>query len=416
MIKRLKIKLIVINMILVTIVLSITFIAVYLSTSEQISRDTIRLMEKMLDNRENIAPPKEIGGGKPVRNDENAPPPVYIPIFSVQLDTGNNILKIFENNISIVDDTVIENLIAASLKSGRPSGVLHEENLRYIIRKNEIGTKIVFADRSDEINRLNYLIKTSFLVGVGSLFCFFLISLYLAQWAVKPIAKSLEQQKQFVADASHELKTPLTVILANTDILLSNKEKTIAEQSKWIDYIKTEVERMTSLVNNLLFLAKTDDNKNDIVFSEVNFTDIVWSSILPFEPVAYEQGKAIESRIEDDVFLIGDEGKLRQLVVILLDNAIKYADPKGVITVLLNTQQDKIKLSVNNTGEPIPSEQLEEIFKRFYCVDKSRAREKGGYGLGLAIAESIVSSHHGKISVASMEKDGTTFMVTLPKK
>lgn len=416
MIKRLKIKLIAINMVLITIVLFSTFGAVYASTSHQIVNETNRSMQKMLDNKEDKAPPKiEIGGYTVKYGNEANTPPTNIPIFSVQLDAYNNLIKVFENNVTVVDEAALNDMIATSLKSNRTVGILYDQNFRYQIVKNELGTKIAFADRTDEINRLTSLVKTSALVGIGSLIGFFLISLFLARWAVKPIATSLEQQSQFVADASHELKTPLTVILANADILLTNKEKTIAEQQKWIEYIQTEAKRMTSLVTNLLFLAKIDDRKNDVILNEVNLSDIVWSSMLPFESVAFEQGKMIESKIENDLHTHGDEGKLKQLIVILIDNAIKYANHKGTITVSLIQDQEKVKLSVNNTGEPIPAGQLGHIFKRFYRVDKSRVREKGGYGLGLAIAESIVTAHRGKISVTSTEKEGTTFTVIFLK-
>ena len=150
------------------------------------------------------------------------------------------------------------------------------------------------------------------------------------------------------------MKTPLTVILANTDIVISHKEDTIHNQMKWIDYIKTEAERMTTLVNDLLFLAKTDAHKNEVIFSRINFSDTVWNCVLPFESVAFEQEKAIDSDIASDVF------------------------------------------------------------ERFYRVDESRAREKDGYGLGLSIAKSIIETHHGKIAVKSSESKGTTFTVSFP--
>lgn len=190
---------------------------------------------------------------------------------------------------------LIKEMIGSCLKSGNTNGVLSKVDFRYLMQKNSLGTKIVFADRTEEIDRLSSLIRSSALVGTGSLVAFYFISLFLAGWAVKPIEKSLLQQRQFVADASHELKTPLTVILANTDIVLSSKEKTVAQQQKWIDYIKIEAQRMTSLVNNLLFLAKADDNINNVVFSEINLSDTVWSCILPFEshiPIAIAAMKA----------------------------------------------------------------------------------------------------------------------------
>ncbi len=315
----------------------------------------------------------------------------------------------------MVDQSALNKIIATCLSSKKNTGILYEEDFRYLIQKNDEGTKNVFADRTDEISRLSSLIQNSVLVGIGSLIVFYFMSLFLAKWAVKPIEKSWQQQRQFVADASHELKTPLTVILANTDIVLANKEKTVGEEQKWIDYIKIEAQRMTSLVNDMLYLAKTDGGRSNVVFSEVNLSDTVWSCILPFESVAFEQGKTIENNIENDIVLQGRESELRQLIGILVDNAIKYASDKGQITVALSQIQEKIKFSVNNTGEPIPEEQLGLIFERFYRVDKSRVRKKDGYGLGLSIAKSIVDAHHGRISVTSTVQSGTTFTVIFQK-
>ncbi|MEN6391693.1 MAG: ATP-binding protein, partial [Syntrophomonas sp.] len=273
------------------------------------------------------------------------------------------------------------------------------------------GLRIAFVDRSMEITTLSSLIKTSVLVGVGSLSVFFLISLFLANLALRPAQKAWDQQKQFVADASHELKTPLTVILANAGIVLAHKEQTVEEQAKWIEYIQTEASRMSALVDNLLFLAKTDDVKSKIILNPVNLSDVVWRTVLPFEPVLYEQHKTLDSEIEPDLYINGDESRLKQLVGILLDNACKYADEHGTITVRLSKKAGEVILSVNNTGGIIPEDQIEHIFERFYRVDKSRARQEGGYGLGLAIAETIAQIHQAPIAVESSPDQGTTFSV-----
>jgi two-component system sensor histidine kinase CiaH len=205
-----------------------------------------------------------------------------------------------------------------------------------------------------------------------------------------------------------------TVILANTDIILSHKEDSINNQIKWINYIKAEAERMTTLVNDLLFLAKIDSNKNEVIFSKIDLSDIVWNCVLPFESIAFEEKKIIDSEIASDIFINGNSTRLKQLIFILIDNAMKYSNGKGHINVILTKTQDKINLSVNNTGEPIPKEKIIHLFERFYRVDESRARKKDGYGLGLAIAKTIVDAHHGKITVRSSETEGTTFTVSFP--
>lgn len=411
MINKLKKKFILINMILIFIVLSVTFIAIYVSTDHRLVRESSDILNRLINQETVTVPKKEIGGPTP---NKVVPPSSPIVTFAVQLDKNNKITKVFDENIDIVDTATLNSIISYCLKSKSETGIVANQDFRFLKQTNESGIKIAFADRSGEISTLKALIQTSILVGIGSLIAFFIISIFLASWALKPIQKSWEQQRQFVADASHELKTPLTVILANSDIVLSHKDDTISNQIKWINYIKTEAERMTTLVNDLLFLAKTDSNRNEVIFSEINFSDTVWNCVLPFESIAFEQEQIIDSDIAPDVFIRGDEGRLKQLIIILIDNAIKYCNEKGHINVTLEKTSDKVNLSVTNTGEPIPEEEIQHIFKRFYRVDKSRVREKGGYGLGLSIAKTIVDSHHGKINIKSSKYDGTTFTVSFP--
>jgi len=416
MISKLKTKFVFINMVLIFLILISTFTTLYISTNNRLVKDSNDMLQRTIEQK------NELHKNEPHKNDrdmgklssDSQPPPPPIFTFAVQLDKNNNITAVFYNNMDRSDTETLLVLVKAVLDYNNTTGLIQNKNYRFLKQTNEIGTKIAFADRSLEISTLNSLLKTSIFLGIGSLIAFFMVSLYLANWAIKPIKKSWEQQRQFVADASHELKTPLTVILANTDIVLSHKDDTINNQIKWIDYIKAEAQRMTTLVNELLFLAKTDAYKNDVILSEINFSDTVWTCVLPIESVAFEQEKTINSEIASDVFINGDLNRLKQLIVILIDNATKYTNENGNINVTLTRIQDKVNLSVNNTGEPIPKEQLPNIFERFYRVDESRARKKDGYGLGLAIAKSIADTHHGKIIVKSSKAEGTTFTITFP--
>jgi len=409
MINKLKIKFVYINMALIFVILSFTFAAVYVSTSDRLIRESNDILQKTIE-QENEIHKNQINIEE---QGNNSPPPLpQILSFAVQIDKNNNITDVFYNDVDKSDNDTLTTLVNSALKDNSTSGLIENKNLRFLKHVNERGTKIAFADRSLEINTLKSLLKTFIFVGIGSLIAFFIVSLYLANWAVKPIKKSWDQQRQFVADASHELKTPLTVILANTDIILSHKEDTIVNQLKWIDYIKTEGERMATLINDLLFLAKIDANNNDTTLSKINFSDIVWNCILPFESIAYEEEKTINTEITPDIFINGDSNKLKQLIFILIDNAVKYSNEKGKIKVILTSTHDKVTLSINNTGEPIPSEKIPHIFDRFYRVDESRARKKDGYGLGLSIAKSIVEMHNGKISISSSESGGTTFTIS----
>lgn len=410
MIKKLKKKFVFINMILIFIILSLTFGAVYISTSNRLVRESNDMLQKTIE-QENEIHKNQINIDDP---NNYSPPPPQILSFAVQLDKNNNITNVFYNNMDEEDMDTLMTLVNSALADSNTTGLIQNNSFRFLKHANEKGTKIAFTDRNLEINTLKSLLKTFILVGLGSLAAFFLVSLYLANWAIKPIKKSWEQQRQFVADASHELKTPLTVILANIDIILSHKEDAISNQIKWINYIKTEGERMTTLVNNLLFLAKTDSSKNEIDLCKVDFSDIVWNCVLPFESIAFEENKIINNEIPSNIFINGDNNRLKQLVFILIDNAIKYVNEKGNINVNLRQTQDKVYLSVNNTGEPIPKANIQNLFERFYRVDESRVRKKDGYGLGLSIAKNIVESHKGKINVTSSKAEGTTFTVSFP--
>lgn len=411
MINKLKIKFVFINMTLIVIILCFTFGAVYISTSNRLIRESNDVLQKTIE-QENEIHKNQINISS--SSTDSPPPPPQIFSFAVQIDKNDNLSEVYYNNLDKLDADKLTIIVNLAKSNNNTTGLIDNNNYRFLKHTNDKGIKIAFTDRSLEKNTLKSLLKTFIIVGIGSLIAFFAVSLYLANWAVKPIRKSWEQQRQFVADASHELKTPLTVILANTDIILSHKDDIINNQIKWINYIKTEGERMTTLVNDLLFLAKTDANKNEIIFYKINFSDIIWNCVLPFESVAFEEEKIIYNEITPDIFINGDSNRLKQLIFILIDNAIKYSNEKSTIKINLIKNQDKVYFSLNNTGECIPKEKISHLFERFYRVDESRVRKKDGYGLGLAIAKTIVDSHNGKITAKSSEAEGTTFTVSFP--
>lgn len=409
MIKKLRRKFILINMTLVSLVLLIVFATISMSNYQRLQSESRDALHRAIEQRKDKPPPKpEIGRLPP----ERKPLPIT-PVFSVVLDENNNIVYTTQQNVSISDD-VLTTAVEKALASEYHEGILHDLNLRFLRRDIRDGTKIAFADRSNEIHSMQNLFLISLVVFAGGLIAFFFISLFLSGWALRPVEKAWDQQRQFVADASHELKMPLTVILANIGILLAHRQDTIAQQFKWVENTQVEATRMKNLVDDLLFLAKSDATRVSLVYSELNFSNTVWSCLLPFEPVAFEHGITINANIKPDITVTGNESQLKQLITILLDNACKYAGEKGIVTVTLVREQKKVCLKINNTGIPIPDVDLQHIFERFYRADKSRAREQGGYGLGLAIAKSIVENHHAKITVESTKDQGTTFSVHFP--
>ena len=411
MIKKLRRKIVLINMSLVSVVLIIGFVAVIISSynksvlNNKESLDRVIMFAQHKPEDQNM----KFEIGKPNQDNNN----FVEPFFTVTLTDTDEIDVVNDENVAVSEE-VLKEAVATVLSKTEDFGTIGSLNLAYAVSETPTGKIIAFLDTTNQEQTMTNLLVTCLLVGAPGLLAFFLISLFLARLAIKPVETAFEQQRQFVADASHELKTPLTVILANTGILMNHKKDTIEEQSKWISYIKAEAERMKKLVEDMLFLAKSDAAKMPSIKSEINFSDVAWSCLLPFESLAFEQGVTLESKIDPDIKLLGDEKQLRELIGILVDNACKYSLERGSVTLTLEKHQDKLKLAVHNTGTYIPEEKQKHLFERFYRMDEARDRNAGGYGLGLAIAKSIVDNHHGKIQVKSSQTKGTTFEIYLP--
>ncbi len=287
-------------------------------------------------------------------------------------------------------------------------------SVRYV--KAVEGSKVKIAFNNLGASSGNLVVFAVSVLGALTLgiIVYFLFSLFLARIALRPVEDSWKKQKQFVADASHELKTPLSVILANTDILASHKEETVESQMKWVENTRAEAVRMAELVNQLLFLAKNDDGLK-VQMQDVNFSNCVEGIVLGYDAVFYEKQHKFSYEVTPDVWVVGNEGQLKQLVTILLDNANKYSKGEGNITLRLQNNGKHCTLTVANDSEQLSEEQLSHLFDRFYTVDNSRNKNNGGNGLGLNIAQVICQTHNGSIRV-SCENGRTAFEVTLPLK
>ncbi len=332
-----------------------------------------------------------------------------------ETDEADEIVDYGADGVTLSEDT-LEELVEAALESGKTEGTLSAEKVRFRIGTVDGTTYLVFVDESSSMGTVESLGLNLLAVGAASMAAFWLISWFLAGWALRPVQKAWEDQRRFVADASHELKTPLTVILANTDIVRAHADESVSSQKKWLDSTKDEGARMKKLIDDLLYLAKSDAAQQKPVLSRVDVSDLVEGSILSFESVAFEAGVAVEQEITPKLAVMGDEGSLRRLITILLDNACKYAAKEKRVDVTLRREKDCAVLTVANTGEPLPPDVLPHLFERFYRADGSRARtdkKAGGYGLGLAIARTIAENMRGSISAQSDEK-GTRFLVRMP--
>lgn len=328
-------------------------------------------------------------------------------------EDGADAEVIFSRNMDTSDATV-QKLVSAVLSAAESEGTLAEYDLSYSMRQTPEGTKIAFVDRSYETSNIRSLLLWSLLGFVAAWLAFLFLVWRLSSWVFRPVEEAWSQQRQFIADASHELKTPLTVILANLRILGNHREDTIANQMRWIESSDQEALRMKKLVSDMLLLARNDaDETQPLATEPVLFSDIVLGAILSFESVALDNSLRIHDEITSDIVVSGDKAQLEELVGILLDNACKYAAPESVISVRLTRQERSVHLAVHNKGDAFDDDAIAHLFERFYRLDQSRTRQTGGYGLGLAIADSICQRHQGHISAAN-EDEGVTFHVTLP--
>jgi len=405
MIKRLRRKFVVMNMGFISLILIVVLSGMYIIHRQDLQTETELAMRRSM--RGEIY---QVIIGEDTGMTMNA-----VPVFSVRLDLFDHVVYRNEGQVIISED-VLSAALKEAFSRKEESGILKEWDLRYLIEVERGQTLVAFADLKAERQILRDFLLVEVMVGAGTILAFLGASLLISRRILKPVETTWRQQQQFLADASHELKTPLTVILANTGILLSHKDDTVREQVKWVEYIDAEAARMKKLVDDMLFLAKSDLPKAPAELSDVDLSQAVMGGLLPFESVAFEEGKTFDGGIEQGIHVMGVASQLRELTVILTDNAMKYAGDGGTVEVNLRTQGDKAVLSVRNTGDVISPEHLEHLFDRFYRVDKARSRDMGGYGLGLAIAKSIVEGHGGRIRVESNAETGTVFSVTLPLK
>ena len=324
--------------------------------------------------------------------------------FTVYFDRSGNAIRTHTDSIYSIDEEQAVAYAQQVLSDSRERGWLG--NYRYKVFATTSGIGVVFIDGS--MNRA-MLAQSMSIAGIVLLACAALVLLLiilLSKRAVKPIAESYEKQRQFVTDANHELKTPLTLILANLDIAEEELGK-----NEWLDDIRTEGHRMTELVNQLVALSRMDEENRKLNFSQVYFGQMVQDTVSEFSPLAQSRGKDLTAEIDAEIFLQGDEDLLRRLIGILMDNAIKYCDVDGCITVTLQHHRRTV-FTVENTYSAVDQLELHRLFDRFYRADKARTFT-GGYGIGLSMAKSIVEKHGGEITAYKKDDTHIGFKITL---
>lgn len=386
-ISRLRMKFMLYNMTIVTVIIGAAFLAAVFLVKNRIMEESNSLLSR--------AAAEETGALI-----FEVSPQVRLPYFTVMVDRDGVVVLNEGAYNSFPDQSYLEQIAQMGLSGAKERGDLEEYHLRYLRTNHPLGYKIAFVDTSYEDSISSSLLRTSIMICCLIWICFLILSYFFSKWAVRPVEESVRMQKQFVADASHELKTPLTVIMANVELLEERCTGIAPDVDKWLHNVRQESMGMRSLVEDLLLLAKSEVLlQNRSVREECSLSDLIMEGILTFEPVFYQNEKNLDYEIADDIRIKGDPEQIRQLIKIFLDNAVKYSVSHGKVKVVLERlSKRKAILWVKSEGEAIPKDKRKAVFQRFYRGDVSRSGA-GGYGLGLAIAQGIARSHKAGIGV-----------------
>ena len=387
MIRSLRRKFIAMTMAVFTALLCVIFGLVIHFTGQNLQTESVRFL------RSAAADPLQPGPPGQVRQ----------PCFIIRANPWGQSIQ-STGGFDLSDEQMLSDIVALAASAPEPLGVLDQYELRYFRSQSPTELTLVFMDISAERAAMRNLRLTCVGIGLLALGLFWAVSFLLARWAVRPVERAWEEQRQFVSDASHELKTPLTVILTSAELMQTDPDpqhpRSILAMSR----------RMRELVESLLELARVDNGAVRAAFGELDLSALVADELLPFEPLYFECGLTLESQLEEGLRISGSERHLRQVLTILLDNALRYSPENAAVRVELTRQGSSALLTVANPGE-LTREQCRSIFRRFYRADP--ARTAGGSGLGLAIAQGIVADHGGKIWADSREET-VTLSVSLP--
>ena len=387
MIRKLRIKFVLINMTIVTVLLGIILSLTYCFTASRMETQSVRMMQKIA-----AAPFRDSAS---LRSDQE----MRLPYFAVRLGPDGEQLAVAGGYYDLTGGDV-EDLVAQIMAAGKRTGVIPQYSLRYCRIDGPHSRYLVFADISSEIRALESLLHICLLIGLLGFCGFLAASIALSSWAIRPVDRAFRAQQQFIADASHELKTPLTVIKTNAQILEAYPGR---DDGKSLDNILTMSEQMRCLIEQMLTLARGDYEKDRAIRTTMDLSHLAEQTLLPFEPLFFEQGKKLTWELQPEIRVEGDPNALRQMLEILLDNAAKYASPAGSAWVTLKKiSRHRCRLTVANQGPHIEKEQLEHMFDRFTSGDPAR-NCRGSFGLGLAIARGIAQRHRGKLWAESRD-------------
>lgn len=406
MIKKLRIKLIAASMASLFLVLFVIGGIVGILNYRKIVNDADRILEVLGENAGKF-PQKFPGEKKDGRYGMSPELPYESRYFSVLLDENGSIILTDTSKIVSIDTEKAMEYASKLWEKEKEKGFL--DDYRYWRCSYNEEVRIIFLDCRRQLDNFHNFLLTTFGVSSLGLLSVFILMVYLSARIVKPFSDNYEKQKRFITDAGHELKTPLAIIEADTEVL----EMDFGE-NEWLQDIHGQTKRLADLTNALVVLSRMEEEENRDMKIELPLSDIVEEVCHTFRAPAKVQEKSLVNAIEPMISMKGDEKAIRGLVTILLDNAVKYTNNKGQISVTLKKKKNRIYLSVFNTTEHISKEQISHLFDRFYRTDASRNSQTGGYGLGLSIAVATVDSHRGKIIAETEDEKSLRITVILP--
>ena len=408
MLNRLKRKFITLNIVCVTVILALVFAAICIVTFRTERENIIRGLKLAADKIAFSGSNSENTESSLFENDD----PTF-PTLTVFFDGGGNITDTFTGTELSEPKPQLFDVAERILSNDKDNGILWDYSLVYA-RGTSAG-KSYASITSLEIltDNVKTITRICGMILFACLLLFFGLSYLLASVAIKPVKETWDNQKQFIADASHDMKTPLTVILANTEIIFSRKNEQVSEVEKWLYSTRAEAERMKRLVDSMLELSSTEVSDEKIILSDISLSEITERTALQMEAVAFEKSVCIESQVAKNITIKGNEDALSRLLHILIDNGIKYSKPNSKLTVSLERGIRYARLSVTNEGSYINEDDLPHLFERFYRGDKARSGG-GGFGLGLAIAKNLAGGMGGTISAENKEGVGAVFTVSFP--
>ena len=403
MIEQLRVKLITVTTVAVALMLTVIFTLVNALNYHHTTRNADEMLAFIAQNNgiipqfmeeiekeEDNAPIWNGGRRRNLPTQFNEESRYQTRYFIVQYDKERAVLDINTSHVAAVSNDSALTRANKVLRSGYKSG--YSDMYRYLVRETDFGEIVIFLDCSIQLQSAFAMVLTSCVIAIICLGAIFIVIFVFSKRVIRPMIDNIERQKRFVTDAGHELKTPLAIISANVEVM-----ELMDGSNEWLDSIKNQVTRMDKLVKSMLQLARMDETTAELVFTNFDLAEAFHETAEPFKIMATQKGRTLRLNAPHTLPFYGDENAIKNLISILIDNAIKYSNEDGEIDARIKRSGKSVAIEVLNTAQSVDEENLERLFDRFYRPDSSRSRNTGGYGIGLSMARRITESHKGRI-------------------